>query len=99
MTFTQLKTFHSVFVDNWDEWVKYAPDYWKHDGWLEGHVPVSVCYKYGQNRQILEEGEPADTELFHWHNDLNYDNIRYLTVALATHLTCVILIILFFIFN
>ncbi|KAG1853395.1 hypothetical protein F4604DRAFT_1933291 [Suillus subluteus] len=84
-----LKLLHRNIVSNWDAWVQEAPPSWKVDGWLQSHVPLSVACRYGQNQPIASSNPNArSVEERNWQVEREYSNIRYLSMAIATDLTC-----------
>ncbi|KAG2090773.1 uncharacterized protein F5147DRAFT_780230 [Suillus discolor] len=84
-----LKSLHQIMVSAWDAWVEEAPPSWKVDGWLESHVPLSVACRYGQNQPIASSDPNArSVEERNWQVEREYTNIRYLSMAIATDLTC-----------
>ncbi|KAG2045993.1 hypothetical protein BDR06DRAFT_1015119 [Suillus hirtellus] len=84
-----LKSLHQIIVSEWDAWVEEAPPSWKVDGWLQSHVPLSVACRYGQNQPIASSNPDArGVEERNWQVEREYSNIRYLSMAIATDLTC-----------
>ncbi|KAG1803891.1 uncharacterized protein HD556DRAFT_1303877 [Suillus plorans] len=84
-----LKSLHQIMVSVWDAWVEEAPPSWKVDGWLESHVPLSVACRYGQNQPITSlDPNARSVEERNWQVEREYSNIRYLSMAIATDLTC-----------
>jgi hypothetical protein len=85
-----LKLLHQNIVSNWEAWVQESPPSWKADGWLQSHVPLSVACRYGQNQPIASSNPNArSVEERNWQVEREYSNIRYLSMAIATDLTCV----------
>ncbi|KAG2335701.1 hypothetical protein BDR05DRAFT_953879 [Suillus weaverae] len=81
---------HNTIVSDWDEWVAAAPRSWKEDGWLLSRVPVAVACRYGQNQPIANLNARANTEEAKiWNKERSYTNIRYVSVAIATDITCI----------
>lgn len=82
---TALKQLHTAFVTGWGPWVAASPASWRADGWLESHRPISVCCRYGQNQAVANPNTIAQ-DARAWGEERDYNNIRTLTMALATHL-------------
>ncbi|TFK71093.1 hypothetical protein BDN72DRAFT_937466 [Pluteus cervinus] len=85
MSYTASRALHRTIKRGWHNWVRNAPESWTSDGWLFQHDIISVIHQCGQNQQILESAETLDTEREHWRNLFDFKQLRYLTVALATH--------------
>ncbi|KAG1720751.1 hypothetical protein EDB19DRAFT_1835830 [Suillus lakei] len=84
-----LKSLHQIIASEWEAWVREAPPSWKVDGWLQSHVPLSVACRYGQNQPIASANPDArSVEERNWQVEREYSNIRYLSMAIATDLTC-----------
>ncbi|KAG2365886.1 hypothetical protein BDR07DRAFT_1373987 [Suillus spraguei] len=84
-----LQALHRYIVSDWDEWVHNAPASWKNDGWLQSRVPLSIACRYGQNQAIASLDPTArGVEEANWQAERQYTNIRYMSVAIATDLTC-----------
>ncbi|KAG1769738.1 hypothetical protein EV702DRAFT_1049616 [Suillus placidus] len=84
-----LKSLHRIMATEWNTWVQEAPPSWKVDGWLQLHAPISVACRYGQNQPIASSNPGArHVEERNWQAEREYSNIRYLSMAIATDLTC-----------
>ncbi|KAG1811023.1 hypothetical protein EV424DRAFT_1542652 [Suillus variegatus] len=84
-----LKALHAYIVSDWDGWVRNAPASWKDDGWLQSRAPLSVACRYGQNQAIASLNPTARcVEAANWQAEREYSNIRYMSMAIATDLTC-----------
>ncbi|KAF9442204.1 hypothetical protein P691DRAFT_789934 [Macrolepiota fuliginosa MF-IS2] len=64
-------------------WVEKAPDAYKTDQFFLQRIPICVTSRYGQNQQI---GVNLGQEVENWHRDRDFSRIRYITVAIATHM-------------
>lgn len=75
---------NEFIVDEWQNWVASAPNIWKDDEFLRKSMPIAVTSRYGQNQPIcqaaLRQQEEND-----WQGERRYDRLRYVTMALATH--------------
>ncbi|KAG2335563.1 hypothetical protein BDR05DRAFT_1006676 [Suillus weaverae] len=75
----------------WDDFVANAPGSWLMDGWLQQHIPISVACRYGQNQPIASTDRHAlRVEARNWNHERDYTNIRYLSMAIATHISCMV---------
>ncbi|KAG0697442.1 hypothetical protein DFH29DRAFT_1003759 [Suillus ampliporus] len=73
----------------YDDFVANAPASWVKDGWLQQHIPVSVACRYGQNQPIASTDRQAlRVEARNWNLERDYTHIRYLSMAVATHISC-----------
>ncbi|TFK59308.1 hypothetical protein BDN72DRAFT_865263, partial [Pluteus cervinus] len=88
VNYDQLRRLHKIFKTEWDPWVQEAPDFWLQDGWLLQHVPISISYRYGQNQRIFESPDTIHDEAANWRNEYDFMNIRFMSLALASHLKC-----------
>ncbi|KAG1765968.1 hypothetical protein EV702DRAFT_1283003 [Suillus placidus] len=75
----------------YDDFVANAPDSWLRDGWLQQHIPISVACRYGQNQPIASNDRHAlRVEARNWSHERDYTDIRYLSMAIATHISCMV---------
>ncbi|KAG2133226.1 uncharacterized protein EDB93DRAFT_1255001 [Suillus bovinus] len=87
---TDLVNLHQTIIEEWDDWVDAAPRSWKQDGWLLTRAPAAVACRYGQNQPIASSDPQAHTlEARNWHAERAYPYIRYISVAIATDITCI----------
>jgi hypothetical protein len=70
----------------WTSFVQNAPREWLSDEFLTSRVPISVSSRYGQNRALNFDDEAAEV----WERERDYSHIRYMSIALATHIRCVL---------
>lgn len=64
-------------------WVRRAPAEYKDDNFFIERVPIVITSRYGQNNQL---GHKPVQERGNWKRDRDWSKIRFVTVALATHL-------------
>ncbi|KAG2127667.1 hypothetical protein DEU56DRAFT_758552 [Suillus clintonianus] len=84
-----LQELHNTIIAEWDDWVAAAPRTWKLDGWLLSHAPVAVACRYGQNQPIANLDAQANTiEAKNWHAESSIASVRYVSVAIATDISC-----------
>ncbi|KAG2080366.1 hypothetical protein BD769DRAFT_1685099 [Suillus cothurnatus] len=82
---------HRLIKIQYDDFVANAPPSWLKDGWLQQHIPISVACRYGQNQPIASNDQHAlRVEARNWHHERDYTDIRYLSMAVATHISCMI---------
>jgi hypothetical protein len=60
-----------------------APETWKEDGFLVERFPICITSRYGQDQEI---GIDPEAEGANWYYDRDFSRIRFLNVAIATHL-------------
>lgn len=86
LNLVMMKDFNVQIKRDYHRWVAAAPDDWKSDDFLTGRVPVAVTSRYGQNQPLgmlnTDETEEGDN----WEHDRQFSHIRYISIALATHL-------------
>jgi hypothetical protein len=63
-----------------------APATYHQDGWFENRNPIAVTSRYGQNQPIGLQTHREGEELYSWETMRQWSKIKYVTVALATHL-------------
>lgn len=80
-----VNAFHTGIVDLYQAWVYNAPHEWKTDGFLENNIPISIAARYGQNQPLLLS-DAVTAESNNWLQERNYTKIRYMTIAIATHI-------------
>lgn len=66
------------------DWVEAAPVEWKKDAFLKEHAPIAITSRFGQDQPICSSIN-RDTESISWLNERCYDQIRFVSVGLATH--------------
>jgi hypothetical protein len=85
LTHPELIAFHNVIKDEWAHFVRDAPHSWKTDKWIQSRSPVGIVAAYGQNLPI-HSGNPSAVDRNYWSASRDYHQVRFLTIALATHL-------------
>jgi hypothetical protein len=78
-----------IFKNSWEEWVENAPDEWKDDDWITTRVPISVAMRYGQNQPVEISGRGVDDARRAWETDRQFGRLRYMSFAIASHLSYV----------
>jgi hypothetical protein len=72
-------------IRGYDTWVTNAPLAYKADGFLAQRVPITVTSRYGQNQDLgMNPANAAETSR-NWGRDRDFGRLRYMTIALATH--------------
>ncbi|KAG1772198.1 hypothetical protein EV702DRAFT_1048672 [Suillus placidus] len=67
-----------LMIDQYDKFVANAPADWLKDGWLQQH-----------NQPIVSNDNHAHhVEAQNWNLERDYANVRYLSMAVATHISC-----------
>lgn len=64
-------------------WVQRAPEAYTADKFFQDRVPIIVTSSYGQNQPI---GLNPREERENWRRDRDFSRVRFMTIALATHL-------------
>lgn len=85
LTLHEARRLNDKMREDWDSWVRNAPDSWKDDGFIVENVPVALTMRYGQN-QKLEIDEARDIERENWDRDRDMEHIRLLAVSIAHHI-------------
>jgi hypothetical protein len=67
----------------YDAWVVGAPEHYTEDGFFQERAPIIITSSYGQNQQL---GHLPREEEDNWKRDRDFSRVRFMTVALATHL-------------
>lgn len=86
----RVKRFCDLFASKWAEFVSESP--WTDDEFLVERVPLAVTVRYGQNAQVCYTDTDFDwvnEECKDWKEVRRWKCIRYVTMALATHITYV----------
>ncbi|KAM6489215.1 hypothetical protein JOM56_015385 [Amanita muscaria] len=81
-----LQRLDDTIRDEYQNWVDEAPLFYLEDDFLTSRVPVAITSRFGQNQQLAESRADRDQEVLNWAQDRDYKRIRYLTIALASHL-------------
>jgi hypothetical protein len=68
-----------------EEWVINAPESYKEDIFLMERTPLVITSRYGQNQSIGVQDEDANADEQNWELEQDFALIRYITVAIATH--------------
>jgi hypothetical protein len=80
-----LRKFNAEIQDGWDEWIHSAPEDYTEDGFFLSRTPISVSSRYGQNQPIAVE-DNRYTQKALWTGERDYNKIRYVSFAVATHI-------------
>lgn len=67
----------------YSSWLRLAPAEYKEDNFFLERVPIVITSHYGQNQQL---GHQPREERDNWNRDRDFSRVRFVTVALATHL-------------
>jgi hypothetical protein len=81
-----LKALDMAIVNNYHDWVRNAPRDYIHDNFFQSRVPVAITSRFGQNQRLAETVQYRAEERTNWSRDRDYSRIRYITLALATHI-------------
>jgi hypothetical protein len=75
---------NSVFSRSWHDWFHNSP--WVDDVFLANRVPVALSIRYGQDLSILCRPDGLRMERTAWNKHRLWGDLRYVSVALATHI-------------
>jgi hypothetical protein len=75
----------AIVKQYWRTWILNDECPWRHDLFLAGRMPVAVSVRYGQNIPICEPGK-HDEELQMWEQSRRWGMLRFVSIALATHI-------------
>lgn len=81
-----MKRLDAEIVKSYAGWIAAAPEAYKAEDVFPGRVPVAITSRFGQNQQLASSVELRNEERGNWARDRDYSRIRYLTLALATHI-------------
>jgi hypothetical protein len=84
----QLKNLDRELCQGFNAWVREAPDTFN-DTFLATRHPVIITSLYGQNQPLSVDQEQDAEASANWSRYRNFSQIKYLTVAIATHLKSV----------
>ena len=87
LTLRQLKALDDTIRREFDRWIRRAPESYK-DHFLSTRYPVAITSLYGQNQPRALDGEEEEEEFGNWTRNRDFSRIKYLNIALATHLRC-----------
>jgi hypothetical protein len=86
LNLSSMKALDSAIVRWYQEWVANAPPDYINDDFFPSRIPVAVTSRFGQNQQLSKTHEDREEERLNWARDRDYSRIRYVTLALATHI-------------
>ncbi len=82
----KLRDLDNAICEGYDTWVDGAPPEYTDDKFFRERVPIIITTTYGQNQRLgCESPAEIKEELVSWKNDRDFEKIRFMTVALATH--------------
>jgi len=81
-----LKNLDRAIVEFYEEWIEDAPAQYTEDGFFPMRRPVAVTSRFGQNQKLADTEELRVEERGNWTRECDYKRIRFITIALATHL-------------
>lgn len=81
-----LRKLDTAIITYYRQWVDEAPAKYKEDGWLLGNVPITITSRYGQDQDLGLEEDSYEEAAQNWNQDHNFTPVRYMTIALATHI-------------
>jgi hypothetical protein len=81
----KLKKLHQEIMRGFEPWVLDAPESYKDDDFLIERTPIVITSRYGQNQSIGMQVQDADADERNWDLERDFESIRYITIAIATH--------------
>lgn len=83
MTHEQMLAVHDhSSIESYRNWRSQAPASWTSNKWFMTRVPLMVASRYGQNEPLEFTESTAD----HFHGQLRWKDMRWISFALATQL-------------
>jgi hypothetical protein len=70
----------------YENWVDASPASYKADGFFSKRQLICITSRYGQNIQLELDPDHQVEEIDNWKKERDFANIRYFTVAVASHL-------------
>ena len=74
-----------MIVRSYAEWIAEAPEQYKSGDVHLGRIPVAITSRFGQNQELAASVELQEDELDNWARERDYGRIKYVTLALASH--------------
>ena len=87
-----LKDLDNAIVESYENWIEEAPVSYKQDNFFPARRPVAVTSRFGQNQQLADTEPLRVEERSNWARECDYTRIRFITIALATHLRYLVFI-------
>ena len=81
-----MKALDLEIINSYHSWLDDAPRDYIEDNFFKSRVPIAITSRFGQNQRLAESPRDREEELFNWARDRDYSRIRYVTLALATHI-------------
>jgi hypothetical protein len=75
-----------MIVRSYADWIGDAPEEYTAEDLFTSRIPVAITSRFGQNQELASSIELCNEEQHNWAHDCSYSRIRYLTIALATHI-------------
>jgi hypothetical protein len=66
-------------IDSYRNWRSNAPEHWREDKWFSTRVPIFIGCRYGQDEDLSFSDTAAD----HFHGQLRWQDMKWLSYALA----------------
>lgn len=85
LSFSSLLEFDREIQRGYKTWVRDAPPVWKGDSFFVDRFPICVTSRYGQDQEIGNSAN-VEEESSNWYRDRDFSRVRFLNVAIATHL-------------
>lgn len=84
----EMIAFNDIFVQEWPTWVERTPQFSDStNNFLRRTVPVGLSVRFGQDISICKPQADLRSDAKDWDLQRPYGDLRYLSVALATHIS------------
>ena len=81
-----MKRLDRMIVRSYADWIADAPQEYQDEELFTNGVPVAITSRFGQNQELARTLDLHQEEQDNWARDRDYTRIRYLTIALASHI-------------
>ena len=81
-----LRRLDEAIIQHYEQWINAAPGEYREDGFFVQRRPIAITSRYGQNQELGLNEETEMEEGLNWQRDRDFSRVRYISVAIATHL-------------
>jgi len=86
LTLEQVRDLNKEIKTSYKDWVSNAPHGWFKDSFFREHYPIAIPCLYGQDQPICTPGN-EQLEERNWEKERDYLKMRYVNMAIATHVS------------
>jgi hypothetical protein len=87
LTLPEVRLLNQYFEQDWLDFELSMPLEWKRDNFFQSRCPISITSRYGQNQPICTPNGDHQQAADLWDQRRSYDNIDFVTFALATDIS------------